>query len=81
MNQIYSGIVVATNQKDTKTVSVEITFHHRHPKYQKVIKSRKKIKAHNEENLLLRDGEKVIIKAGRPYSKTKRFLVVEKVNT
>ena len=78
MNQIYSGIVV--DQKSAKTARVEITSHYRHPKYQKVIKRSKEIKVHNEENLPLRAGEKVIVKTSRPHSKTKRFLLIKVVN-
>lgn len=75
MSQIFSGTVMA-NQKKVKTVSVEVISYHRHPKYQKVIKHKKKIEAHNEGSLL-RAGEKVVIKSSRPYSKTKRFLVIK----
>jgi ribosomal protein S17 len=42
MNQIYSGTVVS-QKNNTKTVSVEIISHYRHPKYQKVIEHRKEI--------------------------------------
>ncbi|CAG8608638.1 5256_t:CDS:2 [Ambispora gerdemannii] len=40
-------------------------------------KSKKKIQAHNEE-YELQLGDKVIIKSSRPYSATKRFLVIKK---
>ena len=75
MNQIYSGTVIS--QKNAKTVSVELISHYRHPKYQKVIKRRKKIQVHNE-SLPLQVGDKVVIKSSRPYSRTKRFLVIKK---
>lgn len=75
MNQIYSGTVIS--QKNAKTASVEIISHYRHPKYKKVIRHKKKVQAHNE-NLLLQIGDKVTIKSSRPYSKTKRFLVIKK---
>jgi len=75
MNQTYSGTVISQN--NPKTVGVELIFHRRHPKYQKVLKIRKKLQVHNE-NLSLKIGDKVIIKNSRPFSKTKRFLVIEK---
>lgn len=75
MNQIYSGTVISQNNQ--KTVGVELIFHRRHPKYQRVLKIRKKLQAHNE-NFPLKIGDKVIIKTSRPYSKTKRFLVIKK---
>lgn len=74
MNQIYSGTII--DQKN-ETVSVELISYYRHLKYQKVIKRKKKIKAHNE-NLPLKIGDKVIVKSSRPYSKTKRFLVIKR---
>ena len=75
MNQTYSGTVISQN--NPKTVGVELIFHRRHPKYQKVLKIKKKLQVHNE-NLSLKIGDKVIIKNSRPFSKTKRFLVIEK---
>ena len=75
MNQIYSGTVIS--QKNVKTASVELVSNYRHPRYKKVIKRKKKVQVHNE-NLLLQVGDKVIIKSSRPYSKTKRFLVIKK---
>jgi len=78
MNQIYSGTVISQN--NPKTVGVELTFQRRHPKYQKVLKIRKKLQVHNE-NFSLKVGDKVVIKSSRPFSKTKRFLVVKKEET
>ena len=75
MNQTYSGTVISQN--NPKTVGVELIFHRRHPKYQKVLKIKKKLQVHNE-NLSLKIGDKVIIKNSRPFSKTKRFLVIGK---
>ncbi|KLL04089.1 MAG: 30S ribosomal protein S17 [Mycoplasmataceae bacterium CE_OT135] len=75
MNQVYSGTVVSQNNQ--KTVGVELIFRRRHPKYQRVLKIKKKLQVHNED-FSLKIGDKVIIKTSRPYSKTKRFLVVKK---
>ena len=73
--QTYSGTVIS--QKNAKTVGVELISHYRHPKYKKIIKRKKKFQVHNE-NLPLQVGDKVIIKSSRPYSKTKKFLVIKK---
>ena len=78
MNQIYSGTVISQN--NLKTVGVELIFQRRHPKYQKVLKIKKKLQVHNE-NFSLKVGDKVIIKNSRPFSKTKRFLVIKKEAT
>nr|CAG8453379.1 827_t:CDS:10 [Entrophospora candida] len=62
-----------------KTVTVETFSTKIHPKYFKPIKRKKDYQVHNEEyNLKL--GEKVLIKSTRPYSKTKRFIVIKKEN-
>ena len=47
-------------------------------KYGKRVKSSKKFKAHDEENIA-RDGDVVKIMATRPLSATKRFRLVEVV--
>ena len=75
MSQIFTGTVIRL--KNAKTATVELTFNQLHPKYHKPIKREKKIQVHNEEyNLQL--GDQVVIKSSRPYSATKRFLVIKK---
>jgi len=75
MNQVYTGTVVSL--KNAKSATVELVFTKIHPKYHKPIKRKKKIQAHNEEhNLQL--GDRVMIESSRPYSATKRFLVIKK---
>jgi len=75
MNQTYTGTVIGL--KNAKTATVQLTFTTIHPKYHKPIKRNKKIQAHNEE-YSLQLGDKVVIKNSRPYSATKRFLVIKK---
>jgi len=75
MSQIFTGTVIGL--KNLKTATVELVFNKLHPKYHKPIKRKTKIQAHNEE-YDLQLGDKVVIKSSRPYSKTKRFLVVKK---
>ena len=76
MSQVYTGTVVGL--KNAKSATVELVFTNEiHPKYHKPIKRRKKIQAHNEEHAL-QLGDKVVIKSSRPYSATKRFLVIKK---
>ena len=75
MSQTFTGTVIGL--KSAKTATIELVSTKLHPKYHKPIKRRKKIQAHNEEhNLQL--GDKVVIKSSRPYSKTKKFLVIKK---
>ena len=75
MNQVYTGTVISL--KNAKSATVELVFTKIHPKYHKPIKRKKKIHAHNEENNL-QLGDIVTIESSRPYSKTKRFLVIKK---
>jgi len=70
------GIVVS--DKMDKTVVVEIKRTYRHPLYQKVIHSAKRMIAHDE--LGCRVGDQVQIIESKPISKTKRW-AVEKVIT
>jgi len=75
MNQVFTGTVISL--KNAKTATVELVFIKLHPRYHKPIKSKKKVQAHNEE-YELELGDKVVIKSSRPYSATKRFLVIKK---
>jgi len=56
---------------------VELVFTKLHSKYHKPIKQKTIIQAHNEEHVL-QLGDRVVIKSSRPYSGTKRFLVIKK---
>jgi small subunit ribosomal protein S17 len=76
MSQKYTGKVVGL--KNIKTATIELSFTKLHPKYHKPVRRKKKIRAHNEEHDL-QLGDRVEIKSSRPYSATKRFLVVKKV--
>ena len=76
MNQEFLGKVIGL--KNEKTATVELTRTKLHYKYHKPIKEKKKIQAHNEEHTL-EIGDLVLIKSSRPYSATKRFLVIKKM--
>lgn len=67
--------VVISNKMD-KTVTVEVSYKMRHPKYQKVIERTNKYYAHDESNAL-EVGQKVRMMETRPLSKLKRWRVVE----
>jgi len=72
--KILKGIVV--NDKNKKTISIIVERKYQHPLLKKVIKSRKKYHAHDEKELF-KIGDKVKIEECRPYSKNKRFKVLE----
>lgn len=68
------GSVVSA--KMDKTAVVEVERMARHPLYEKVMRLRKKYKAHDEENAC-RPGDLVRIVESRPLSHSKRWRVEE----
>ena len=72
--KILSGIVVSDKPNKTITVMVERKF--QHPTLKKVIKVRKKYNAHDEKNTY-KLGDKVSIIESKPFSKNKKFQVME----
>jgi small subunit ribosomal protein S17 len=76
--KILEGIVVS--DKMQSTVVVERNYLHRIPKYERYERRRKRIAAHNPECLNVKKGDKVKIAECRPLSKTKNFVVIEKMS-
>ena len=72
--KILTGVVVSDKPNKTITVMVERKFSH--PVLKKVVKVRKKYNAHDENNKF-KNGDKVKIIECRPFSKTKKFQVME----
>lgn len=71
--KILKGVVISDKMDKTVVVSVERIF--QHPLYKKTIKTKKKYKAHDEENKC-KVGDVVEIIESRPISKTKRWKVL-----
>lgn len=71
------GIIIRVN--DAKTVKVEVARNWQHPLYQKFVKRTKSYLCGVTEGLELAMGDKVVIAETRPLSKTKHFIVTEKV--
>jgi len=68
------GVVVS--DKMDKTVVVEVKRLVSHPLYHKIIRRRKKFKAHDPDNTC-QVGDKVLIEETRPLSRDKRWRVKE----
>ena len=66
------GVVVSDAMPKTRVVRIERVY--RHPRYQRVIRMSKKLKAHDENNES-RVGDRVIIEETRPLSKEKRWRI------
>tara|TARA_B100000768_G_C10989716_1_gene253418 strand:+ start:311 stop:547 length:237 start_codon:yes stop_codon:yes gene_type:complete len=74
--KILTGVVVSDKPNKTITVMVERKFSH--PVLKKVIKVRKKYNAHDEDNKF-KTGDKVSIIESKPFSKNKKFQVMENI--
>lgn len=72
---LLEGKVIST--KMPKTAIVEIKSVRYVPKYERYEKVRSKIKAHNPENILAKEGDLVKIGETRKLSKTKSFIITE----
>jgi len=72
--KILTGIVVSDRPNKTITVLVERKY--QHPILKKVVKVKKKYNAHDETNKY-KNGDKVMIIESKPFSKNKKFKVLE----
>ncbi len=71
------GVVVSDKMEKTRVVRIERVY--RHPRYQRVVRRAKKLKAHDERNES-RIGDRVLIEETRPISKEKRWRIREIVS-
>jgi len=76
--RVLTGEVVSST--NDKTISVLVKTYRKHPLYGKGVIQTKKFAAHDEQNQA-NIGDTVKIMETRPLSKTKRFRLLEVVNT
>ena len=74
--KILTGIVVS--DKTNKTITVMVERKYSHPLLKKEEKERKKYNAHDENNKF-KTGDKVSIIESKPFSKNKKFQVIESI--
>ena len=74
LKKYLTGVVVS--DKPNKTVTVMVERKYSHPVLKKVVKVRKKYNAHDENNKF-KTGDKVSIIESKPFSKNKKFQVME----
>ena len=72
--KVLTGIVVS--DKPNKTITVLIERKYSHPVLKKIVKVKKKYNAHDENNKF-KTGDKVSIIESKPFSKNKKFQVME----
>jgi small subunit ribosomal protein S17 len=66
------GVVVSDAMQKTRVVKVDRVY--RHPRYERVVRVSKKLKAHDEGNES-HVGDRVLIEETRPLSKEKRWRI------
>ena len=74
--KVLSGIVVS--DKPNKSITVIVERKYQHPVLKKVIKAKKKYNVHDEDNKY-KNGDKVLIKESKQFSKSKKFEVLGEV--
>jgi small subunit ribosomal protein S17 len=67
-----------TSARATKTVSVSWTRYRKLKKYDRFLKEKTKVLAHNPECVNAKLGDQVVVYETRPISRWKRFVVVRK---
>jgi small subunit ribosomal protein S17 len=72
--KILTGVVVS--DKPDKTITVMVERKYSHPTLKKVVKVKKKYNAHDENNKF-KAGDKVSIIESKPFSKNKKFEVMD----
>lgn len=69
--------VVVSNKMD-KTITVRIVRKVKHPLYGKIVTRFTKLHAHDPDNQC-REGDRVLVRESRPISKTKSWILVERL--
>ena len=72
--KVLTGVVIS--DKPSKTVTVLVERRYQHPILKKVVKVKKKYNAHDENNKF-KNGDKISIIESKPFSKNKKFEVME----
>ena len=72
--KVLTGIVVS--DKPNKTITVIVERKYSHPLLKKVVRVKKKYNVHDENNKY-KTGDKVSIIESKPFSKNKKFQVME----
>lgn len=71
------GKIISAKMKNTAVFELERTGFI--PKYERYEKKRTRLKVHNPEKISAKEGDTVKIMETRPISKTKKFIIIEKL--
>ena len=72
MKKTREGVVVSDKMTKTRVVLIERVY--RHPRYERVVRRSKRLKAHDEANAS-KVGDRVLVEEARPLSRDKRWLI------
>ncbi len=72
MTKTREGVVVSDKMTKTRVVLIERVY--RHPRYERVVRRSKKLKAHDEANAS-KVGDRVLLEETRPMSREKRWRI------
>lgn len=75
----FTGIIIKADAHRSATIEFERSYFV--PKYERNEKRRTRIRAHNPSCVDAKKGDKVIIAECKPISKTKGFVIIEKIGT
>ena len=75
--RVFTGDVIS--DKSHGTVIVQWRYYHYIPKYERYERRNTRVAAHNPACIAAKKGDKVKIAECRPLSKTKKFVVIEKM--
>lgn len=75
--RVMSGEIVSAKMRRTAVFNIE--RRHYLPKYERHEKRRTRLKVHNPDCISVKLGDKVRIAECRPLSKTKKFVIIEKI--
>lgn len=75
--RLFRGRVAAAKALDT--AAVEWDYYHYSPKYERYERRHSRISAYKPACIVVAEGDTVVIAECRPLSKSKRFVVIEKI--
>jgi len=76
--RVFSEKIVSA--KSSRSAIIEINTRHYIPKYERYEKKRKRLQVHNPDCINAKEGDVVKVQECRPISKTKHFVIIEKVS-
>lgn len=76
--RVFAGTVVSS--KASNTAVVEWNYYNYVPKYERYQRRKTRLSVHSPQCISAKEGDAVTIAECRPLSKTKRFVIIEKIS-